>query len=249
MITLGTRIFALGACALGMVGLLWGDFALVWQPVPAQIPGRTVLAYLFAALLLAGGLALNWQRTAVRGARLLCVLFAVVVLLLHVPRVLRHPAVFGAWSGTAEQLALFAGGWLSLQLCGWRRALPAPSGLRFGLWAFGACLLVFGAAHFFYLDDTASLVPVWLPPNQRFWAIATGFAHLAAGLAILSGIQARLAAVLATVMFASFSVLIHVPLLLADAHSHMHWVMNAMNLALTGSAWVSADALALRARR
>jgi uncharacterized membrane protein YphA (DoxX/SURF4 family) len=245
MITVGTRVYALGVCALGVIGLAYGDFALVWQPVSSTLPGRTELAYLFAALLLAGGLALNWRRTAAVGALLLCVLFGVIVLLMHLPRALKHPAVFGAWSGIAEQLALFSAAWLAWRLCSRPPDATGRVLVRVGLWMFGACLLVFGGAHFFYLDDTATLVPSWLPPGQRFWAAATGVAHIAAGAAILSGVQARLAAVLATVMFASFSVLIHVPLLVSEP-SHLHWVMNAMNLALTGSAWVAADALGLR---
>lgn len=248
MLTLGTRLYALGAIALGAVGLVWGDFALVWQPVAAGVPGRTLLAYVFAAALLLGGLALNYRATAARGAATLCALFVLVVVLLHIPRVLRHPAVFGAWSGLAEQLALAAGGWVAYQLCSEPRGQAEPRNLRLGLWTFAVCLIIFGGAHFFYLDETAALVPYWLPPGQRFWAWATGFAHIAAGFALLSGMQARLAAILITIMFASFSVLIHIPLLLADPRSHLNWVMNGMNLALTGSAWLMANALARRPR-
>ena len=45
-------------------------------------------------------------------------------------------------------------------------------------------------------------------------------------------------------MFASFSVLVHLPLLMADPHSHLNWVMNAINLALTGAAWAMVTAVA-----
>ena len=45
--------------ALGLVGLAFGDFASVWQPVPKDVPERTALAYLVAALLLALGFAVN----------------------------------------------------------------------------------------------------------------------------------------------------------------------------------------------
>jgi len=61
-------------------------------------------------------------------------------------------------------------------------------------------------------------------------------------------VQARLAAILLTAMFASFTPLVHVPLLLADPASHMNWSENALNIALTGAAWVVADSLA-RPRR
>ena len=73
-----------------------------------------------------------------------------------------------------------------------------------------------------------------------------GLRHIAAGVAILTGVQARLAAILLTVMYASFTPLVHVPMLLADPSSHSNWSENALNLALTGVAWVVADSLARR---
>ncbi|HYM28698.1 MAG TPA: DoxX family membrane protein [Steroidobacteraceae bacterium] len=240
MITLGIRIYALGALALALVGLAWDDFALQWQPVPAGLPGRAALAYLFAAALAAAAVATGARRAA--GAAALCGLFALVVLL-HAPEVATHPLAVGAWSGLAEQLALCSAGLLAWALL----AAPdrgAARAFAIGRYAFGACLLAFGLAHFFYLDFTAGMVPRWLPPGQTFWAVATGVAHLAAGVGILTQRRARLAAVLLTVMCAGFGILIHAPLLLADPHSHLNWVMNGMNLALTGSAWVMADALA-----
>lgn len=242
MIPLGIRVYALGALALGLVGLAWDDFALQWQPVPAGMPGRAALAYLFAASVVAAAVAVNLRRAAAVGAAVLCGLFTLVVLL-HAPEVATHPLVVGAWSGLAEQLALASAALLAWALL----AAPgrrAERALAVGRLAFGACLLAFGLAHYFYLDFTAGMVPRWLPPGQSFWAAVTGAAHIAAGVAILARRRAHLAAVLLTVMFAGFGVLIHAPLLRADAHSHLNWVMNAMNLALTGSAWVLADALA-----
>jgi uncharacterized membrane protein YphA (DoxX/SURF4 family) len=224
---------------------VWDDFALVWQPVPDTVPGRSGLAYMFAAALTLAALATNWRRTAAAGAGALCGLFALVVLLLHVPRVFAHPQVFGAWSGVAEQLALVAAALMACALIAGSTA-RASTWLLLGQRTFAGCLIVFGLAHFFYLHDTAEMVPGWLPPGQTFWAVATGAAHVAAAIAILTGVQARLAAILLTIMFALFGVLIHAPLLAGDLHSHLYWVMNAMNLALTGAAWVMADSLFAR---
>jgi hypothetical protein len=61
-------------------------------------------------------------------------------------------------------------------------------------------------------------------------------------------VQARLAAILLTVMFACFTPLVHVPMLLANPSSHWIWNENAVNIALVGAAWVIADSLA-RPRR
>ena len=79
------------------------------------------------------------------------------------------------------------------------------------------------------------------------WALATGIADVAAGLAIIFLIQARLAARLLTVMFASYSACIWIPALLRNSTQHDAWAGNAMNFALVSAAWVVADALAARA--
>ena len=117
--------------------------------------------------------------------------------------------------------------------------------MRIGRIAFGICAVLFGVAHFVYMDMTAPLVPHWLPPSGVFWGYATGVAHIAGGVALITGIQARLAAILTTVMYASFTPLVHIPALLADP-SRFWWSENALNLALVGAAWVVADSLARR---
>src|SRR4051794_17425988 len=105
MIPLGVRIYGLGAVALGLVGTAWGDFALQWQPVAAGFPGRTPLAYLFAALLLLAGLLVagttaKWRPNSVLlGAQALVALYAVVVVLMHGPQIVQHPGAFPVWNG------------------------------------------------------------------------------------------------------------------------------------------------------
>jgi uncharacterized membrane protein YphA (DoxX/SURF4 family) len=163
--------------------------------------------------------------------------------------ILAHYAEFGAYSSAAEQLAIASAALIIYAANAKIDAVLAARLVRAGQLAFGMCALLFGGAHFFYMNLTAPLVPQWLPPTQEFWGYATGVAHIAAGVAILAGVKARLAAILLTVMFACFTPLVHVPMLLADLSSHMNWSENALNLALTGSAWVVADSLVRRGRQ
>jgi uncharacterized membrane protein YphA (DoxX/SURF4 family) len=249
MTNFGIRVYGLAAVALGTVGLVWGDFALVWQPVPAGIPGRTLLAYATGAILVLAGAALNWPRTAARAGAVLAALYATGIILLHLPHVMAHPTNISPWAGVAEQLALVVGGFLAYVSSAEMDTALALRLFRLGWRTFGACLLIFGAVHFRYPDATATMVPKWLPPGQIFWAYATGTAHIVAGLAILSGIQSRRAAIALTVMFVVFAVLVHAPLIFADPSSHLNWVMNAMNLALTGAAWIVADSLSKPGRQ
>jgi uncharacterized membrane protein len=163
--------------------------------------------------------------------------------------VLAHYAQFGAYSSAAEQLSIAAGGLIVYAANAKIDAVLAARLTRLGQLAFGVCALLFGAAHFVYMNYTVPMVPKWLPPTPEFWAYVTGFAHIAAGLAILTGVQARLGAILLTAMFASFTPLVHVPILLADPSRYMNWTENALNLALTGAAWVVADSYLLKYTR
>ncbi|HZL00911.1 MAG TPA: DoxX family membrane protein [Caulobacteraceae bacterium] len=241
---LGWRLFGLGVMALAMVSLAWGDFD-PGQPVPKAFPDRTALAYAAAVFMLVAGAAMEWRRTAARAAAALTAYWIlIVVVLMNGAVALAHSGEYGAYSGGAEQLAIAAAG-LIVYAANARIDGPLAARLtRLGQLAFGICALLFGGAHFFYMNMTVPLVPKWLPPGQVFWAYATGVGHIAAGLAILTGVRARLAAILLTAMYAAFTPLVHLPMLMADPSSHFIWSENALNIALTGAAWVVADSLA-----
>ena len=244
----GWRVYGLGVMALGMICLAFGDFH-PGQPVPKDFPYRTVLAYAAAVFMLIMGVAFEWRRTVAWGAAVLTTYFALVVVVLMNGRVvLAHYAEFLPYESLAIELAITAAGLIVYAANAKIDAALAARLTRLGQLAFGVCALVFGAAHFVYMDITAPLVPKWLPPSQEFWGYVTGVGHIAAGVAILTGVQARLAAILLTVMFASFTVLVHVPMLLATPSSHWIWNENAVNIALIGAAWVVADSL-MRLRR
>jgi uncharacterized membrane protein YphA (DoxX/SURF4 family) len=239
----GSRFYGLGIVALGMVCLAWRDFDL-GQPVPKFFPGRAFLAYAAAAFMIVAGAAIEWRRTSAWGAAALAAFYGLIVVLLMWGRVvLAHYAEFWPYSGAAEQLALGSAALIVYAQVGRIDPDLAARLSRWGRWAFGACALLFGGAHFFYLNLTVPLVPKWLPPNQEFWAFATGVAHIAAGLAILTGVRARLAAILLTVMFASFTPLVHLPMLVGDPSSRTIWSENVLNLALIGAAWVVAESV------
>jgi uncharacterized membrane protein YphA (DoxX/SURF4 family) len=237
----GWHVYGLGVMALGIVGLKSGDF-LLGQPVPKDFPARNALAYFVAAFLLVAGAAVEWRRFARWGAAALTAYYTIIVIILMNGRLLlTQYAVFGTYSGIAEELGIAAAALIIYA----SRTGGAERLTRIGQIAFGICALLFGGAHFFYMNLTAPLIPKWLPPSQVFWGYATGVAFIAAGLAILTGVQARLAAILLTAMLACFAILVHLPMLLADPSSNMNWTEAVINLVLMGAAWVVADSLSL----
>jgi len=243
MVDVGRRVYGLGAVALGLVELRYGGFAEVWLPVPAHMPGYHILVYAAAGLVIVGGAAINWGRTAAVAALALTTLFAVGMLLTELPHTVVKPTNWGGWQAVAESTVMALGGILAYAQTGGLDERRAAATGRAARLLFGLCLLVFGLSHFVYAKFTASMVPAWLPPSQLAWAYATGVAQIAAGLAVLSGVRARLAAILLTVMYAAFGLLVHLPSVLADPSSHANWAENAINLTLTGAAWSLADLL------
>jgi uncharacterized membrane protein YphA (DoxX/SURF4 family) len=244
----GWRVYGLGVMALGMACLAFGAFD-PGQPVPQNFPARTALAYAAGAFMVVAAAAVEWRRTAAWGAAALTAYYALfVVILMNGRLLLTDYAVYVTYENIVMQLAIAAGGLIVYATTATIDAALVTRLTRLGRLAFGVCALVFGGAHFVYMKNTASLVPKWLPPSQGFWGYATGVGFAAAGFAILTGVRARLAAILMTAMLASFALLVHAPILLADHSSHWNWSEGSVNLAVMGAAWVVADSLA-RPRR
>ncbi|MDQ0466360.1 putative membrane protein [Caulobacter ginsengisoli] len=233
----GGRFFGLSAIALGVMGLLYPQLA-VGQRLPAGFPLHDIVLYATAALLILGGAAMNLPRAASLGAMALTGLLAFWVAAVNAPQLLARPAVFVSWESFCELVGMMAGAAAAWAMAG------GPGGLaRVSRLAFGLCLLVFGAAHFVYAKFSAPFVPAWLPPSQLFWVYATGVAQAAAGLALLSGVRARLAMVLLGAMYALFALLAHGPHILADPRAGENWSELCVTLVLLGTAWIMADSL------
>jgi uncharacterized membrane protein len=230
--------YGLGAMALGIIGLVFGDFALQWQPVAKDLPGHHALALLSAAVMLVLGFGVLWSRTARAASAGLAAVYLGWVAL-HGPDTAAAPGSVASWLGVAETLSLSAGGLALFVL-----ATQTPNA-RLRLAArliYGLCPLVFGLSHFAYADFTAKMVPGWIP-YPLFWAYATGVGHLAAGLAMLFGVTPRLAATLLTAMMGSFVLLLHIPRVMAAPGSQLEWTMTAVALSLVGAAWALRQSL------
>jgi hypothetical protein len=241
---LGRHVFGLGIFALGFAFLVWGDF-VAGQAVPIDFPHRTALAYIVAAFLLVIGAALQNRSSAAWAAAALTTYYTlVVVILMNGPGLLAHYAVYGTYEGLTEQLAIAAAALIVYSASARIDAALAARLIILGQLVFALCALIWGGAHFIYMNLTAPLIPTWLPPSQVFWGYLTGVAFLAAGLAILSRIQARLAAILLTAMLATFTLLVHIRILLVDHRTQFNWTELALNVTLLGAAWIVADSFA-----
>lgn len=238
-------VYGLAGIALGVLGLVWQNYAAVWQPIEnlIDIPNRALLASLFAACELAAGIATLWGRSARFGALALAVLYLLCGLG-WIPRIVAMPGIYGVWNGFFEQFALVAAGVVVYASLAPRTSPSSTRMIQLGRAAFGVCAISFAFGHFTAIREAAAFVPAWIPPGQTFWAWATGVFHLAAGLAILSGKMDVLAARLLTAMMIGFGLLVWAPALVARPDDHTTLAGNCINFALVAAAWVIADAIA-----
>jgi uncharacterized membrane protein YphA (DoxX/SURF4 family) len=205
----GRILYAGATIGFGLVCLLYADFINALQPMPAWVPGYSILAVLNGGLLVALGVALALDRQTRAAATVVAAFFALWILSLQVPSAFTNPSLLRSpwWIRTFESLALIGGG---LALAGSSSSPVRESWIRYGRVAFGVSMPVFGVLHVIYPESVASLVPPWYP-WPMFWAYATGMAQIAGGLAIASGVLSRPASILAGVMYGTWGLTLHLP--------------------------------------
>ncbi|HZH41870.1 MAG TPA: hypothetical protein VFD85_12710 [Gemmatimonadales bacterium] len=241
----GHAVFSATLIALGVLGLARGRFTPIWEPVPAFAPAHTALAYLCALVFLIPGIALFWRRTAPAASRVLLGVLVAWLVLADAPDLALHVGMDFTWA-VAKTAVMVAAAWvLYVWFAGERdasrlRFATGESGLRIARTLCGLGSIVFGVAHFTFLARTVGMVPGWLPWHLG-WAYFFGCTFIAAGVGMIVGVYARLAAVLLVAQVALFTALVWVPVVVSGHPTASDWAEFIESWVLLAAAWVVAD--------
>lgn len=233
---------------LGAQCLLRGAAVPALEPALSSGASHPAIGLITGVVLIAGAIASMVRPTAHYGALVLAAMLLLWVALLHIPALAVAPRNGGEWTGALETFALGGAAILLFGLtraaAGYERA-PDPIAMRctrIGRLIYGISMPGFGVLHFVYISYVASVIPAWLPAHVLF-GYATGVAHVASGLSILSGVLTRVAAFCTAAMFGSWVLILHLPRALAHMQSPSEWTSMLIAVGMCGGALLIADSV------
>ena len=238
-------VFAAAIIGLGIIGLIYGNTAVLWEGMPKSLPGRPLVIYLCAVIEIATGIGLLLPQTLTLACRVLLPFLLLWLVLLRLPALFLAPGVMASWEAFGEIAATSAGAWSLFAVCADGRGprdhgfAVGASGVRAARLLLIAALPMIGLSHFVYHDFTASLVPKWLH-FPLGWTYLTGAASLAATAGMLFGIYPRLAANLEAGMLWIITVLVWVPRVAAMPKDQGNWSELAISAAIASGVWLVA---------
>jgi hypothetical protein len=231
----GRWFFAIAIGGFGIQQLIYKGFVPGVTIVPDWTRAHTFWAYATGALLVVCAISIVPREKAQLASLVTGMLFLIIVLILHLPRV---SAIIHANSAERtrafETLALcggaliLAGAMQEARLGSSLSAKITATAAESGRLLFAFSLVVFGIDHIPAARFVATLVPAWIPWHL-FWVYFTA-----------AGIQVRLSASLLGLMFFLWVVLLHSPRVAAHLHNEGEWNSLFVALAMSGAAFVLA---------
>jgi len=253
---IGVWFYGLGTVLAGILNIAWGAFDASHQPIRSlgeNLPGQHLLAYVAGVWLVAGGLAILWQRSAKIGAAASCIAYMIFAAL-WLPRYYsgihvlgwKTGVLLGVTFGLAQQLMLVAPAVIVYVSIVSQDSLLQKRAVIAARWMLGLPPVVFGIFHIIGIRVFASIVPHWMSFGY-FWAALTGIAFFRAGCDICTGIMDILAARLLALMLLLFEGFVEIPPIFIRLHNQRTWGAAVYNLAAIGACWIFAEFLASRA--
>lgn len=219
---------AIALVGWGIMHFIAGDFMTGRAPSwPEGVPGKLIWAYSSGLILIVAALSIVFpnQKT---GWSVTCAGLMVL-----------------AWAGARNLIAVVPNLDYGYMLTNLGKSITIGSGLlliafdkkRSALIFASVCIGIFflagGIQHFIFIDFVKTLVPRWIP-GDVFWSYVAGVGLIASGIALITGIQRKLAALVAAWMVFVWFVILHVPRGFGETASLNEWIAIFEALSVSG---------------
>jgi len=238
-------LFVAGLIGLGVIALVVGDFAMVWQPVPEGVPARHAAAVGTGALMILLGLGLSFRASRAWAVRILLP-YLVVWASLKIPAVVVAPKMEAVYLGLGELTLLLSGGWTlfanfaDVAHGSALEFLTGERGMKMARILFAVSIIPIGLSHLVYADITAGYVPHYLP-YRLGWAYLTGAGQIASGLGVLFGVLPRIAAWAEAGQIMLYTLLVWGGAIVAAPKTRLAWTGFFISWIFGAAAWVVAQ--------
>lgn len=221
-------LFAIATIAFGLLQIITGNFNKGLLPVPAGLPGRTILAYSSGTILIILGIGLFVNRWKTIASFSLGIVWLIYFVVLHL--VLLSTDIFnaGEWTAAFEAVILCSGAFfltvINAQSGSGSGNFSRAAGKLFTVsrYALALALIVFAVLHFKYAEYISTLIPGWIPA-RLFLAYFIGVAFILTAVSIVINRLADLSTRLIGFMFLLWVFILHGPRALAAMNSEPEW--------------------------
>jgi uncharacterized membrane protein len=237
-ITITRAFYAIALIAFGIQHFLFGDFIAGRAPAwPEGLPGQLLFAYATGLLLIISGLAV----VANKKARLTMAVSGITILvwaaLRNIYGLAINPEYGGLLTNNFKALTIGSGAFIVADTfskddnSSSLDKLISTMALA-GKYLIALFLFTAGVQHFLFAEFVKFLVPEWIP-GAFFWTYFSAVALIAAGLGMITGVKAALAAQLASWMVFAWVLLLHIPRAIVNANQN-EWTAVFEALAVSG---------------
>jgi len=215
---------AIALIGWGVIHFMTGDFITGRAPSwPEGLPGRLAWAYASGILFLVTAFFIVFPTQKTSLAKVASVTVACSGLLVL------------TWAGARNLFWVVSHLDYGYMLTNLGKSITIGSGLMLigwysRRWVFifasvctGIFLIIGGIQHFIFIDFVKTLVPRWIP-GDVFWSYVAGVGLVAAGVALVTGISRKLAALISSYMVFIWFVILHVPRGFGETASFNEWI-------------------------
>jgi len=213
----GRIFYGISIPVLGLLTIYYKDFPYMLIPPHSRMPGFTIIALISGILFILAGLCIVFEKKTRPISLLLGGVLLLIFCFYYIPYEFLATSNYmhlGEWENAEKELALAGGAFVIAGCFSAKNETLFFSFLGrlvpFGAIFFSITMISFGALHFLFAKEAATLVPAWIP-GHMFWIYFCGVALLGAGIAIILKIKTGLVAFLLGTMIFLWFIMLHIP--------------------------------------